>query len=278
MSNLIPTPVVDKNGRLTTVHKKTVTTSPSGTAMPAVSLPTPAVAREHLMSAMMEIFGISGASSSHFFSSQVGNWLDSSTPDQLAELETVIGELGPLDGLDGDTDDPVVKRKRTVIRGIMNETIQNRTQRVYAHDLLALRSAFCSDYARVNELPLGQGFAHFIGLISKNGSIIPPSERATNEELISGIRFAYELGVRLSDYSAMPTQSSAVVSIDDRDESTALYSSEYKSRELLELVMRNGDRVGELIDLVEERGSCDPVMLQELLDSDVHHAVNPGWL
>lgn len=279
MNNLIPTPRTDKNGHTVIRHMKPVAASSTSSVLPAVSLPVPAASKAELLSAMMEVFGVSASSSSsQFFSVQIEGWLDSSTPEQLADLGVVIEELGPLDGLDGDTDDPAVKRNRVVIRGIMNETIQNRTNRIHTHDLLAMRSAFCSDYARLHQLPLGQGFSHFLGLISKDGYILPPSERATNEELISGIRFAYELGVRLSDGSAMPTKSSAVESIDDRGDAKALYASEYKSRELLELVMRNGDRVGELIDLAETRKSCDPSLLKELLNSDTHRAMNPGWL
>lgn len=251
----------------------------SGTSLPAVILPTPAASKEELLSGMLEVFGVSpAASTSQFFSRQIQGWLDSSTPEQLAELGAVLDVLGPLDGLDDDTDDPIIKRERMVIRGIMNETLQDRTHRIHTHDMLAMRSAFCSDYARAHSLPLGQGFSHFLGLISKDGHILPPSERATHEELISGIRFAYELGVRLSDGSAMPTKSSAVESVDDRGDVKALYASEYKSRELLELVMSNADRVGELIDLAETRKSCDPSLLKELLNSDTHRAMNPGWL
>jgi hypothetical protein len=40
MSNLIPTPIVDKNGKLTTVHKKTQVTV-SHKALPSVALPKP---------------------------------------------------------------------------------------------------------------------------------------------------------------------------------------------------------------------------------------------
>jgi hypothetical protein len=258
---------------------KPVAASSTSSVMPAVSLPVPTASKAELLSSMMEVFGVSPtASTSQFFSLQIKGWLDSSTPEQLAELGVILDVLGPLDGFDDDTDDPVVKRERTVIRNIMNETIQNRTNRVYTHDMLAVRSAFCSDYSRVHELPLGQGFTYFIGLISKDGHVLPPSERATDEELASGIRFAYELGVRLSDGSAMPTMGSTVESIDDRGDVKGLYASEYKSRELLELVMRNADRVGELIDLAETRKSCDPSLLRELLNSDTHRAMNPGWL
>lgn len=279
MTNLIPTPVVDKNGKLTTVRKKVVTAHSSISAIPVVNPPAPDVSKAELLSAMMEVFGVSAtSSSSQFFSVQIERWLDSSTPEQLAELGVVLDALGPLDGFDDDTDDPVVKRERAVIRGIMNETIQNRTHQIHAHDMLAVRSALCSDYSRENKLPTKDAFPYFIGLISKNGRVLPPYQRLTREELISATRFAYEVVNRNPSPSSIPVHSAYVESTDDRGDVKTIFAAEYKSAELVELVTSNPDRVGELIELAETRKSCDPSLLKELLNSEVHKAMNPGWL
>lgn len=243
--------------------------------LPVITLPSEKDSIEHLLSSVLEVFGFEPETqTSNYFTQQMERWLESSTPEQLSDLSDIIEILGPLDGLDEDTDDPGVIHERGVIRDIMNATLVDGGRRAYAHDMLAVRSALHSNYT----LSAERMMPFFIGAISKDGHVLAPEKRLPVEQLVSVTRFAHEVTDRLRSIDNNPISSTYVYGIDASGEKTSIHAAEYRSQELFDLVATNADRVDELIEIAVNRKSCDPSMLQEILRDDYHPSMSSGVL
>lgn len=265
--NLIPTVVADKNGKVTTVHKKneaqqssSVTKVPRPTMYGGIKAEKPSTASR--------IRGITraltGGSWGKPVQTKAAKLVNFSTPEQLEILDEALAEF-----------DDVSDHEQAVLASIFDPLTHRTGPTGAIYELLAHRKAFASEWA-VNENPSLQlyGLEPFVhGLREDNfrAKLDCTDESVVNEN-IALIRFAYEVKERAPHGGFLPVYEAQI----GVGGATTAYA--YESDDLKALISENADRVDSLIDLALTHKTSDAQRLRALLEHEGHSSLTYGML
>lgn len=265
--SLVPTVVADKNGKVTTVHKKNdAQQSSSVTKAPAPNLYGDIKCEKP--SDASRIRGINDVLAGGLWGNprqtKAARLVKLSTPEQLDILDEALA------GFDGASD-----REKAVLASIF-DPLTNRTGPTGAiHELLAHRKAFSSEWA-VNENPALsiyslEPFVHGLREDKFKTKLDCTDESVVNER-IALIRFAYEVKERAPYGGFLPVYEAQI----GVGGATTAYA--YESDYLKELIAENADRVDSLIDLALTHKTSDAQRLRALLEHEGHSSLTHGML
>lgn len=273
--NLTPSVISDKNGKVTTVHKREV----KSTASSMSKVPAPALGhnKEPKVTMVARVRGINHVISTvkggvTVIKAKTERFLASSTPEQLAILDEAIA------GFESATE-----HERRVLSTILEPLIERKWKTGAIHEALAHRVAFASAWA-VSNIPNRHitGLEPFIYGARKQGDDFKTKLDCTDESVVSEqtalLRFAYELKERAPFGGFLPV-SSKQVEVDYDDTGTvyaAVYS--YEDDELRNLIAENADRVDDLIEFSVTQQTSDPHRLRALLEHEGHSSLTYGLL
>jgi hypothetical protein len=266
--NLTPTVISDKNGKITTVHKRQ---DSAATAMPSV--PAPIINESALPLPSKAVLARRVADKLEYptlhmqpVRSKIKRWIDWSTTAQLTVLDEAVGWAF------GDCSE----YEQSVITGILNSLATTRGDTQAIHELLALREAFCSDWAEKVEpgvyTDMLEGFVFGIRDEKNRSKPLDISDEGVNRQNIALLRFAYELMERAEKPEYLPTEGYVL------DEITGDTAFVYKSDDLKVLIRQYADRVDELISLALENETTDAHRLRALLEHEGHSSLVYGML
>ena len=263
---LVPTTVTDKNGKVTTVHKKSETTVASRSGVPAPKLSAKQAAHESKASRVRRITHAleSDEFDRHVVKAKVERFLASSTPEQLSVLDEAVSESF-------DASSPHEKR---VVASILSPFSANRRSTKIIIELLTLRKAFASDWAKRTE-PRQQihDLDAFIYGLREEQSKAPLdlTDEKTNEQNIALLRFAYELKERAPYGGFLPV----AIKADNLREQVAYV---YDSEDLANLIRKYPERVDEMIQFALDNETCQAHRLRALVEHEGHSSMTSGWL
>jgi hypothetical protein len=273
--NLTPTVIADKNGKITTVHKKDATSAPS--SMSRVPAPALGYRREQKVTMVSRYRGIAtiiskGSSSEKAIKAKTDRFLASSTPEQLDILDEAIS------GFDSATD-----HEQLILSTIL-EPLSIRTGKTGAiHELVAHRAAFASEWS-INNKPRRymHGLEPFMFGVRQRETDFSTKLDCTDESMVGEqtalIRFAYELKERAPFGGFQPVYNVKVEV--DHDNTGYVYASAhaYENDELKNLIIENADRVDDLIEFSVTQETSDPHRLRALLEHEGHSSLTYGLL
>jgi hypothetical protein len=273
--NLTPTVIADKNGKITTVHKRDAKSAAS--SMSSVPAPALGYRRETKVSMVSRYRGIAtiiskGSSSEKAIKAKTDRFLASSTPEQLDILDEAIS------GFDSATD-----HERLILSTIL-EPLSIRTGKTGAiHELVAHRAAFASEWS-INNKPRRymHGLEPFMFGVRQQGTDFSTKLDCTDESAVGEqtalIRFAYELKERAPFGGFQPVYNVKVEV--DHDSTGYVYASAhaYENDELKNLIIENADRVDDLIEFSVTQETSDPHRLRALLEHEGHSSMTYGLL
>lgn len=262
--SLLPTVITDKNGKVTTVHKKQAAATASPVGVPAPALGGKAKPKTTLASRVKDVAqAFSQGSERQVIKTKVERWIKFSTPEQLVVLDEVLESF-----------DSMSEHEKFVVIAAL-EPLTYRTGHTNAiHEVLAMRSAFCSDWAVANNprhTSAVEGYV--VGMRTDNYRT--PLDLTDNEAVRENkalIRFAYELTTRSPYGGFLPVyQAQTQVGADS-------YVYEYDREELKDLIRENADRVDVMVELALDNETCDPQRLQALMEHEGHSSLTGGAL
>lgn len=265
--NLTPTVIADKNGKLTTVHKKNDATASSSLS----SVPAPTLyggIKSTKPSTASRIRGIrhalTGGSWKKPVQAKSERFVNFSTPEQLDILDEALAEF-----------DELTDHEQAILASIF-EPLASRTGNSGAiHELLAHRKAFASEWTfRENpslQIDNLEGLVYGLRENSFQTKLDCTDESVVNEN-IALIRFAYEIKERAPYGGFLPVHSEQIGVGGD---STA---SVYDSEDLKNLIRENADRVDDLIELSLAQKTSDPHRIRALLEHEGHSSLTYGLL
>jgi hypothetical protein len=265
--DLTPTVIADKNGKITTVHKKNDAQQSSSVA----KVPAPTIyggIKSEKPSTASRIRGIghalTGGSWGKPRQTKAEKLVKFSTPEQLDILDDALA------GFDGASD-----HEQAVLASIFEPLTTRTGPTGTIHELLAHRKAFASEWA-VNENPAIQiyGLEPFIhGLREDNFKTkLDCTDESVVNENIALIRFAYEVKERAPHGGFLPVHE-AQIGVGGH---TTAYA--YDSDDLKTLIAENADRVDSLIDLALTHKNSDAQRLRALLEHEGHSSLTYGTL
>ena len=264
--NLVPTTVTDKNGKVTTVHKKAESVAATRSGVPAPKLSAKQAAHESKASRVRRITQVleSDEYDRHVVKAKAERFITSSTPEQLAVLDEAIGE----------SFDTISQHEKRVMASILSPLAANRRSTKIIIELLTLRKAFASDWAMKTEprQHIHDLDAFVYGL--REGQSKNPldlTDENTNEQNIALLRFAYELKERAPYGGFLPVATKA----DNLREQVAYV---YDSEELANLIRKHPERVDDMIQFALDKETCQAHRLLAFLEHEGHSTMTSGWL
>lgn len=273
--NLTPTVIADKNGRITTVHKKDATSAPS--SMSRVPAPALGYRREPRVTMASRFRGISeivskGNTSERVIKAKADRFLKDSTPEQLDILDEAIASF-----------DSKSNHERLILSTIL-EPLSIRTGKTgVIHEMVAHRAAFASEWSVSNNPRLYiNGLETFVYGIRQQGTSFSGKLDCTDESAVGEqtalIRFAYELKERSPFGGFQPTYS--VRAEVGHDNTGFAYDSvlAYENDELKNLIVEYAHRVDDLIEFSVTQETSDPQRLRALLEHEGHSSLTYGLL
>jgi hypothetical protein len=267
-SNLTPTVVSDKNGKITTVHKRQ-----DSAAVPVSNVPAPVISESMSPLPSKAVLARRVVDKLEYptlhmepVRAKIKKWVDRSTPAQLAVLDEAVGWAF------GDCSE----YEQSVITGILNPLATTRGDTQAIDELLALREAFCSDWAEKTEpgiyTDMLEGFVYGIRDEKNRSKPLDLSDEGVNRQNIALLRFAYELMERAKTPEYLPTTEYVL------DEHTQAAAYVYKSDDLKALICQYADRVDDLISLALDNDTTDAHRLRALLEHEGHSSLVYGML
>lgn len=265
--NLTPTVIADKNGKITTVHKKNDAQKSSSMA----KVPAPTMyggIKSEKPSTASRIRGIrhalTGGSWGKPIQAKADRFIKFSTPEQLDILDDAIA------GFEDLTD-----HEQAVLSSIFEPLTKRSGDSGAIHELLAHRKAFASNWA-VRENPslyLESLDALVYGLRGENfkGSLDCADESVVNVN-IALLRFAYEVKERAPRSEFLPVYEAQM------GVGSSRVADVYKNEGLKELIRDRADRVDELIELALTNKTTEPQTLLALMDHEGHSSLTYGLL
>jgi hypothetical protein len=198
--------------------------------------------------------------------SKARKWLSGSVPEELERLDAA---------LDGYDDLP--ERERHVIQVAIGALGVSRGETEFAHELLALRPAFCGEWATESGASIG-GLSDFVygvresfGLSLEHVVSLRFRDEQELREAIAVTRFTYELDRRFPRQSFRPAEQAYV-------RSTGASYLQHKDPALVALLREHHDRVEELIEFAAEHRTCDPQILRAHLEHGGATSLSSGYL
>lgn len=263
MSNLIPTQRIDKNGHAVIRHMRTVASAASNMS----GVPAPSVAQKRTMKERIErVDALLRKTGKTAIASKTRKWLAGSVPEELERLDVVM---------DGYDDLPV--RERGIAQVALGALSASRGKSEFIHEILALRSAFSSEWSVETQASM-MGLPDFIyGLREAFGLSLDHyvSLRFRDEqelrEAVAVTRFAYELDRRFPRQSFRPAEHAYI-------DSTGISYLQHKDHVLVSLLREHPDRVGDLIEFSAEHLTCDPQALRAHLEHNGPTSLSSGYL
>lgn len=266
--NLTPTVISDKNGKITTVHKRqdSAFTAAPNVPAPFISEPvSPLPSKAVLVRRVADKLEYSTLNMTPV-RAKIKKWVDRSTTAQLTVLDEAVGWAF----------EDCSEYEQSVITGILNSLAATRGDTQAIHELLALREAFCSDWAEKVEpgvyTDMLEGFVFGIRDQNNRSKPLDVSDEGVNKQNIALLRFAYELMERAENPEYLPTKGYIL------DEITGDTAFVYKSDDLKSLISQYADRVDELISLSLEHETSEAHQLRALLEHEGHSSLVYGML
>lgn len=266
-SHLTPTVVADKNGKITTVHKKTDgQPSSSAAKVPAPTLYGGILATKP--STASRVRGITraltGGSWSKPIKAKAERFINFSSPEQLEVFDAAIAEF-----------DDLSDHEQAVLASIFEPLVNRNGDSGAIHELLAHRRAFASDWA-VDENPalqLDNLDSLVYGLRENNfKDRLDCTDESIVNENIALLRFGYELKERAFNGGFLPVYSAQVAV------GAGATASVYKSEDLKTLIREHADKVDELIEFALLHKTSDAQKLRALIEHDGHSSLTYGLL
>lgn len=265
--SLVPTVIADKNGKVTTVHKKNDATQP-----PSLSkVPAPTLyggIKSEKPSTASRIRGIrhalTGGSWEKPIQTKAERFIKFSTPEQIDILDEALA------GFDGSSE-----HEQAVLASFFEPLTKRTGDSGAIHELLAHRKAFASDWA-VSENPRLyiddlNGLAY--GLRDDNfRENLECTDESVISENIALLRFAYEVKERAPRSDFLPVYEAQM------GVGSSRVADVYKSEGLKELIRDRADRVDELIELAVANKTTEPQTLLALMDHEGHSSLTYGLL
>lgn len=267
--DLIPTVITDKTGKVTTVHRKTASQSPpSMSKVPVPTLgdirPAQKVTKAALTRNITRVFETNGQLMKPL-KSKIEKWIEHSTPQQLTVLNEAIG----------NSFHTVSDHEKRIIAEILNPLCWSRSQTGAMHELLALRQAFCSDWATENNRVMTTTDLESLMYGLRGGDFKTPidlSDNQRNKENVALLRFAFELKERAPYGGFLPVRQS----LEGRGRLEPVYV--YDREDLKELIRQYPDRVNDLIELAVSHETCHPDRLRAMLEHEGPGTLSSGAL
>lgn len=266
--NLVPTVIADRNGKVTTVHKKqeTATTASPVVPAPVISEPLSQLPSKAVLARRVADKLEYPTLHMEPVRSKIKRWIDRSTTAQLTVLDEAVGWAF----------EDASEYEQSVVTGILNSLATTRGDTQAIHELLALREAFCSDWAEEVEPGVYtdalEGFVFGIRDEKNRSKPLDVSDEGVNRQSIALLRFAYELMERAKKPEYLPTEGYIL------DEITGDTAFVYKRDDLKALISQHADRVDELICLALDHETTDAHKLRALLEHEGHASLVYGML
>ena len=274
--NLLPTVVTDKNGKITTVHKK----NNSHASSLAASIPAPVLGHRRVQKATtvsrfrtIAHVAAEGTISASVIKGKTERFLKNSTPEQLERLDEALAGL-----------ESVTTHERLILSSAFTPLAQRQGDTGAIHEIIAHRKAFASEWAVRNE---PRSFMYhlesFIYGARDNGKGSKYELECSDESVvnpnIASIRFAYELKERAPYGGFLPTRNGQVITGDDpKGGYTFGEAFFFDRRELKSLVEEYAHRVDDLIEFSITQQTSDPHRLRALLEHEGHSSLTYGLL
>lgn len=276
-SNLTPTVIADKNGKVTTVHKKIDAQKPS--LVNSVPAPTLRVSGRPRVSNASRITRIGEALNGSLWKilvkSKAQRWLMDSSPEQLAVLDATLDEMGTY-----------TQQEKFVFQSIVEPLTHRNGETGAIHELLTHRKAFASEWAIANEpRRFANSLEPFIyGLREGRGDgdterRIPLDCGDENlvRENIALIRFAFELKERAHDGGFLPIYR-VQAEVGSGTNYVNVTANVYDNKGLEALIREYADRVDDIIEFSISQQTSDPHRLRALLEHEGHSSMTYGLL
>ena len=270
--NLTATLVTDKNGRLTTVHKKR--DSPASMSRANVPAPTlgakaPRVTNASRLRGISDVFIIENKIPNK---AKVKQWLAESTPEQLDALDDALESFASA-----------TRREKYVLSMILDPLTYRTGYTEATHELIRHRQAFTSEWAisnnPVNHITLLPAFVY--GARQQSITDFKTALDCTDEnavrENIALLRFAYELQERATYGGFLPIYKDRVA-VSDAQEHPHVNAYVYDDPKLKDLIKEYADRVDDLIEFSITQKTSDPYRLRALLEHEGHSTLVYGML
>jgi hypothetical protein len=275
--NLTSTVIADKNGKVTTVHKKSEIRA--GSPLRNVPAPTLSGSDRTKMSNASRINRIGGALNSSLWKtlvkSKTQRWLSSSSPEQTEVLDATLAEL-----------DTYTQQEKFVFQSIVEPLTHRNGETGAIHELLTHRKAFASEWAIANEPrrfvnslePFIYGLREGRGDGATERRIpLDCGDESLVQENVALIRFAFELKERAHDGGFLPVyRVQAEVGSDTNYVNTT--ANVYDNKDLEALIREHADRVDDLIEFSVTQQTSDPQRLRALLEHEGHSSLTYGLL
>lgn len=283
MSNLVPTPRTDRNGRTVIRHMRPEdAATPARQALPVATLPAgPLDVRQ----VKRELFNFLDDNTRNGYSDSsdytvLEQWLDVSTGEQLLGLVTAIQTVRESK----TSDDPALLREAKVIRTIMHDTLNNKAHLLHTHDMLRFRSSFSDCRFELTKSSLGIMLGVYVGnRCDMHGKPLPERELPTPEGFAASLRYSFEM-MSACLYNGHARQALPVTEIfitleGKRPNEKMTYSIfPYRDDSLADLISDYPERVEDLIDFSLGNNTSDSDRLSALMEYDGHTTLSSGAL
>ena len=258
---------MDRNGKFVTRHVKPDAAFSAGAkAMPAPRLTKRTITAANRADLINEAAGhIKPADT-------LKKTLERASDEMIKTLDEALTVYG------APSSDPAVIREKQVIQKALHSLARGSADDdKLVHEMLALRSAFCSPWAVENDAPISNSLMKefFYGYGIRSGQ-----ELSLTPKWVAGlsafVRFAYEMKERCPDADFLPTvQKHVNIGGHNRTHPAQVY----RDTDTANFIFTHAQQTTELIEIAIKHQTSDAKMLDYLLESgEASKAVSSGWL
>lgn len=266
MSNLVPTPRVDKNGVTVVRHVKPGTTSASKLpVIPQVNVPTIQTKQRTMRQRTEGITELRqyGDRRPRMLPSKIGKWLSGSRTDELERLDEVI---------DGYREMPA--QELHIIKSALSPLAIVGESTEFIHEMLALRRSFCGEWASENNVSVSKADDYIMGLRESFGAPIRKPlqfhDARTLKEAEAVMRFTFELDRRFPREAFRPAEHAYIEG--------GISYLRHREPALVALLREYPERADDLLEFAVEHRTSDPQLLRAHVEHDGPLAVSTGYL
>lgn len=206
-------------------------------------------------------------------------WLDESTPAELDALKEVLKVLKVEDD---EVPSVLLQRERKVIITFISNMMRDNDSdiRPYLHGLLAHREAYTQESGLTSHFNHFTPLSCYLGLFNLDSNNRTITLKYSKEETIAILRYEFEIANGWLNIENSPVTLTSVALPLRKGETRSSNNRTWKFNDpnLPDLIARNAHRVEELILIAKVRGTHDPSIMEDMLNTPSHPSLLSGRL